>query len=363
MIRRLRVEGGDAHVLGVVRVGVGLLSFGHALAAARALATEGFFGDRLHLPLLPAWALPSRSAWVAIVALRLLFAAMVTTGLGARFALAAGATLGVGAMLCDRLSWSEDQWLLALFAAILSLAPCDRAVSLALAPDASRHGPLWAQRLAQAQASIIIATLGAQKLFDADWRSGAVVSDVMTRWAAATGAHGALADLAAVVARPAVAGGLGKAIIASELFIAAGPWVPKTRVFALWWGLWFHALAAASFTAGTAPLTMLLALALFTTPDAAARKLWFDPSRPLGTIYARVVGVLDWLARFDIEPWAPDDLRGGHHLVVVRRDGARATGVRALAMVARCTPLLFPLWAPIALVASFTKHGEHSARS
>jgi hypothetical protein len=51
---------------------------------------------------------------------------------------------------------------------------------------------------------------------------------------------------------------------------------------------------------------------------------------------------------------------GGHGLVVVDRDGSRATGLRAVALVARCTPLLFPLWAPLALAASLT-HGPHDA--
>jgi hypothetical protein len=46
---------------------------------------------------------------------------------------------------------------------------------------------------------------------------------------------------------------------------------------------------------------------------------------------------------------------------VIRRDGTLATGVRALAMVARCTPLLFTLWVPLAVVASFTKGGDASA--
>jgi hypothetical protein len=47
----------------------------------------------------------------------------------------------------------------------------------------------------------------------------------------------------------------------------------------------------------------------------------------------------------------------------VRRDGSSATGIRALAMVARCTPLMFPLWAPLAFIASFTKGGDTSARN
>jgi hypothetical protein len=31
-------------------------------------------------------------------------------------------------------------------------------------------------------------------------------------------------------------------------------------------------------------------------------------------------------------------------------------------MVARCVPLLFPLWAPLAFVASLTERGEASPR-
>jgi len=32
-------------------------------------------------------------------------------------------------------------------------------------------------------------------------------------------------------------------------------------------------------------------------------------------------------------------------------------------MVARCVPLLFPLWAPLALAASFTRGGDASAHA
>jgi hypothetical protein len=100
---------------------------------------------------------------------------------------------------------------------------------------------------------------------------------------------------------------------------------------------------------------------LFATPDVGARKIYFDPSRTRGVIYARIAAALDWLARFDVRPWAPDTLKKGHVLVVVRRDGSRATGIRAFCMLTRCLPLLFPLWAPVALLASFTKGGETSA--
>ena len=111
------------------------------------------------------------------------------------------------------------------------------------------------------------------------------------------------------------------------------------------------------------PGSILAIYALFVTPDVGARKLFFDPSRAKGVILSRLVILLDWFARFEVKPWEPDRLKKGHVIVVVRRDGSRATGVRALAMVARCVPLLFPLWAPLALLASFTKGGEASARA
>jgi hypothetical protein len=44
--------------------------------------------------------------------------------------------------------------------------------------------------------------------------------------------------------------------------------------------------------------------------------------------------------------------------VVVRRDGTHATGVHALVMIARCTPILFPIWAPLAVATSLTRRDQ-----
>ena len=101
---------------------------------------------------------------------------------------------------------------------------------------------------------------------------------------------------------------------------------------------------------------------LFATPDYRARTLFYDGSRPRAKMTARIVGALDWLSRFEMKAWEPDRLKGGHAIVVVRRDGTRATGIRAVAMIARCVPLLFPLWLPLAIIASFTKRGDMTVR-
>lgn len=362
MIKRLRIEGGDTYVLGLVRVGTGVLLFWHALGAARELADVGWFGDHFHMSFIPEALVAPRSVYVILVAARLLFAAMATVGQGARVGLLGSGLLGVYTILCDRLQYHHNRYALFLFAFLLSLAPCERAFSIIGSPDASRHGPLWAQRLAQVQVSTIYLASGVAKLLDADWRAGVVISDRLTKHAWMATEHGVPQRFIEFLAHPAVSSALAKGAIATELFLPLALWMPRTRIFALWLAVWFHLIIQVTSPVETFSLFMWLGLALFATPDVHARKLIYDPSRALGGIYARLVGMLDWLARFQIKPWEPDDIKG-HHLVVVRRDGTRATGIRALAMVARSTPLLFPLWPPIALVASFTRGGDASTRS
>jgi hypothetical protein len=241
---------------------------------------------------------------------------------------------------------------------LLSLAPCERAFSIIGSPDDSRHGPLWAQRLAQVQIAVIYLASGLAKLASRDWRAGVVLSDRLTKHAWMAVEQGIPQRWVDFVAQPTVSSALAKGAIATELFLAFALWIPRTRIFALWLAVWFHFIIQVTSQVETFSILMWLVLALFATPDVHARKLIYDPGRALGGIYARLVWVLDWFARFEIKPWEPDDIKG-HHLVVVRRDGTRATGLRALAMVARCTPVLFPLWPVIALAATFTRGRAH----
>ena len=148
----------------------------------------------------------------------------------------------------------------------------------------------------------------------------------------------------------------------TELFLCAAVWIRPTRIIALWWGIWFHVVIQLTTHVQTFTLLTLAMYGVFATPDFRARKLRYDPSRPWGKTAGVLVPLFDWLGRFEVTAWQPDD-QPGHSLVVVRRDGERVTGVRAFAMVARCLPILFPFWAPIALVASFTRQGDLSSAS
>jgi Vitamin K-dependent gamma-carboxylase len=363
-IKAWEAELGDAYVLGLVRMILGVFIFWEALGWARDLASRGYFGDVFHLPFIPEWAVASRLAYTGVLASMLVLAALATVGHRARGALGASALLGLYVLLCDRIGFHHNRYALFCFAGLLSISPCDRSFLIAGPPSSpvGRVGPLWAARLAQLQVSILYLASGGGKLLDADWRDGLVLADRLARHTEEAVGKGVPAGVMEWLASPLASSALAKLAIATELFLAVGLWRKRTRVYALWWGVAFHLTIEVTSHVELFTWLMLTIYALFATPDVHARKLLFDPSRPKGAVYARIVLLLDWLARFDVVPWQPDGLRTGHSLVVVRRDGSRATGIRALAMVARCLPLLFPLWAPIALVASFTKGGETSTQ-
>ncbi|HEY8041242.1 MAG TPA: HTTM domain-containing protein [Polyangiaceae bacterium] len=360
-IRRWRDETGDTYVLGAVRVALGLLLFANALRAARELKA-GYFGDVFHVPMLPEALVPSPAVYWGVVVAQVLLAVLVVAGPRARAALLASALLGAYVLMCDRLQFHHNRWALFCVALLLAFAPCDRSFHVG-APAGTRVGPLWAARLAQLQLSIIYLSSGGSKLLDPDWRSGRVLLERFRLYGQQALDSGIPQRIVDWFSQPEVTSALAKLAIGTELFLAFGLWSRRTRIFALWWGVWFHLTIEATSRVELFTFVTFAVYALFVTPEVRERKLFYDASRARGRAIARLVTLLDWFARFEVRPWAPDAVRAGHAVVVVRRDGSRATGVRALAMVTRCTPLLFPVWAPVALIASFTRGGDASAHA
>jgi hypothetical protein len=361
-IRRWRDEVGDASVLGLVRVAMGLLLFWNALRAARELQ-HGYFADFFHWPMIPEALVASRQVYWGIVVAQLLLSALVVAGHRARPALLASALLGTYLLLCNRVEFHHNRWALFCQAFLLAFAPCDRSLVVTGVRAGMRTAPLWAARLMGAQLSIVYLASGGSKLVDPDWRGGQVLLERFRMFSGSAVDAGVPHRVVEWMSSPGPASALAKLAIATELFLAVGLWLRGTRVFALWWGLWFHlTIEATSRVEGFTWLT-LATYAVFVTPDVHGRKVLYDSTRTRGKVLARVTTLLDWFSRFEVHPWKADAVRHGHSVVVVRRDGSHATGVRALAMIARCTPLLFPLWAPLALVASLTRGGEASGHA
>lgn len=361
VLRRWRDEIGDTHALGAARVGLGVLLFANALRAARELKA-GYFGDFFHWSALPEVLVPDRGVYTLLVVGQVLLSAFVVAGHRARGALLLSALIGIYILLCDRLQFHNNRAALFFYSLLLSFSPCDRTFSVTPLP-ATASGPLWAVRLAQFQLSFIYVASGGSKLLDADWRSGRVLFERFVLFGPNAIANGVPEAMVRWATHPDFASALAKSAIATELVLAVALWSRSARALGLWWGVWFHlAIEISSRVEGFTWLTLTI-YALFSTPDLRARKLYYDPFRRRSRLIARGVTWLDWLCRFEIKPWVPDGLRKGHSIVVIRRDGTFATGLGAAAMLTRCIPVLFPLWAPFALAASFTRSGEASARS
>jgi hypothetical protein len=358
VLTRFKDEIADGYILGPVRVALGALLGWHALTAAEELAKLGYFGDTFHVAMVPEAFVPTHRMYAVLLALRVVLAVMAMFGVWARPALALGALLGLWLLLCDRLQFHHNRYSLFCYALLVSLTPCDRSWRATdSAVLVSRTGPFWGVRLAQLQISLVYLASGGSKLLDPDWRAGIVLGDRITRHAHLAIEAGVPRKLVEAFAHPDGASALAKLAIMTELVICAALWLRPTRVVALWWGIWFHIAIQLTTKVETFTLLTLAMYGVFATPDFHARKLRYDPSRPWGKVAGAFVPVFDWLGRFEVKPWEPDD-QPGHSVVVVRRDGERVTGVRAFAMVARCLPILFPFWAPLALVASFTRQGD-----
>lgn len=361
-LARFAEEQGGSYALGPVRAAVGMLLGWYALTEARLLNATEYFGTNFHVSMLPDVLVPSHRLAAVVLALRICFAVMITIGVWARPALALSALLGVWMFLCDRLQFDHVRYSLACYALLLSATACDRSWrAIDGAVPEPRASSFWGVRLAQIQVSFVYLASGGAKLLDPDFREGAVLAARFAPGAPFAAAQELSPRLAEIMSRADVAGAVAKAAIMTELAICVALWLRPTRVVALWSGVWFQ--ASVQLVTGAWPLTLLqlAALGLFVTPDLHARGLRFDPSRPWGALAGALVPMFDWFGRFDVKGWEPDD-QPGHSVVVVRRDGTRVTGIRALSMITRCLPVLFPLWAPIALVASFTRQGDLTTR-
>jgi hypothetical protein len=348
-LRRWRDEMGNTRALVVTRGVLGLVLLDSAIRAARELQ-RGYFGDVFHWPMIPeALVLPSK-AYGALVALQFLLAGMVIFGVRARPALFASALGGAYVLACDRLQFHHNRWALACDCLLLSLAPCDR----------TREGPLWAARLAQVQVVIVYLASGGSKLLDPDWRGGRVLATRFALYghnAVAMGFPRAWIDRAM---QPDVSGALAATAIATELLLCVFLWPRRTRAFALWWGVMFHlTIEATSRVEGFTWLTLGM-YALFAEPRIRQHAYEFDRSRARDRALAWAVRAIDWLWRFDVKPRGPG--QPGDGVVVVGADGSRVTGLGAWAAVARHTPLLFPLWPPLAVGATLLRGRSGESR-
>jgi hypothetical protein len=358
LLRRWQTEVGETYVVSLVRLLLGVLLLLNAAREVSDLQSGPFFREVFHLPMIPENLLPSKNLFAALVMAEVVLALLVISGRAARAALFASASIGIYFLLCDRLAYHNNRYALFLFSFLIAFAPCDqRFVVGRRRPPESALGPLWAQRLAQLQIAIIYIGSGGGKLLDPDWRGGLVIGDRLRRSTQMAIDRGVPESLMRWLSDPAVVSPLSKLAIASELFLAVGLFVPRTRFFALWWGTMFHFTIEVTSKVELFGWLTISLYALFAVPTTRERVLCYDPTRAAGRAVQRLVRWLDWLARFERRAEA-GACSGRRAFAVIDRDGSIGTGLRGVSLIARATPLLFPFSVPLMMAAYLTTRTE-----
>jgi hypothetical protein len=128
--------------------------------------------------------------------------------------------------------------------------------------------------------------------------------------------------------------GAAKAIVLTELFIAAGLWLRPTRYVAVWVAVVFHVAIEASASVQVFSLLAIAVLAIWATPSTRDRVIRVDPTHAGERRLATLIRGLDWLARFRLEQGRP-----GSALDVRNRKGPHLRGAPAVALVLSRLPL------------------------
>jgi hypothetical protein len=230
---------------------------------------------------------------------------------------------------------------MAAFCALLAFTPCDRHFVVGRPAD-ERPAPLWARNAILAQISVMYVASGGSKLFDPEWRGGRMMHGMIRGFARMMRDRGVPGGLVDAMQSPLAASLLAKGAITTELALAVLLWWPRSRKLAVWVGLVFHLAISQMTPVRLFTIEMLLVYLLWTTPDARARTVRYDPERHA---FAGVIESLDWLRRFTLAPAADSAF------VVVDRDGREKRGIRAAAEVFGALPALFFAWPLVALLS------------
>src|SRR5262249_24961573 len=138
---------------------------------------------------------------------------------------------------------------------------------------------------------------------------------------------------------------LSKGAIATELVLVVALWIPRVRAPALWWGVMFHLTIEVTSKVDIFTWLTLSTYALFAVPATRERVVEVAAG---GRRWGKLVGLLDWLARYEHRP---AEREGAPAVRLIDRDGRATTGLEACVLAARTLPLLFPFWVPLAFVA------------
>jgi hypothetical protein len=344
------------------RVFAGPLVIVHLWPYLQQMLRGEYYGSSFYVPWLPGYPEAPRALYHAILCTGVLSAAAMTIGLYTRVATRWTFAVVAYNFFLSETFFHHNRAFLLIFLAGLSLIDAGRSVSI----DALRRGaegepaPLWPLWLWRAEACVPYLASSVSKLIDPDWRGGIVTWDRVLRYR-----HHADAllppqwvDLVATADFHAI---FAKLVIATELAVGIGLWIPRARYLAVWLAVVFHALIQVTAEIQVFSLLGIAGLLIWATPRTRDRRLVVRIDTPEGLRLARTVCALDWLARFELQVERGE----GASVVLTEPDGRRFEGeparLRALGRLPLLAFFFLPRigWDPARVRSSSPATAEH----
>ena len=224
---------------------------------------------------------------------------------------------------------------------LLTVAPCGRELSFDAwlrrrrgRPVPDLRAPAWPVWLLRFECAAIYGASGLSKLLDPDWFGGTVTWQRVVRVRDELEASPLPEWGLSVLTDRSFHTGAAKVIVLTELFIAVGLWLRRTRYAAVWVAVVFHVMIEASASVQVFSLLGIAVLLVWATPSTRNRVVRIDPTSAGHRRLRAAVRALDWLARFRVATAPPHSA-----LEVVDRDGTRLRGAAATGMVISRLPL------------------------
>ncbi|HSR15342.1 MAG TPA: HTTM domain-containing protein [Gemmatimonadales bacterium] len=328
---------GSLRAVEVLRICAGPLVILHLRPFLDAASAGIVYSDRFWQPYADWYPEVSRHAYLMLLRGCVIAAVLLSIGLLTRAAAVYSAGfVGYNLFLSVTHFHHNRAFLLALLTG-LALLPMGRSLSVdaLLRARPAAAAPLWPLWLMRFEVVVAYGASGFSKLIDSDWWSGLVTRLRVEQWSEMAAGRGAPEWLLDLLRTDGFHWWFAKAAVATELFIAVGLLLRRTRLAAVWVAVPFHLAVEVTAEVQVFSWAALAALVIWATPAAHDRRL----EVPSETV-RRLLPLLDWLGRFTVE--------AGERLVLHDRDAVHE-GAAAVRIVLSRLPLTFWVVAPFQL--------------
>jgi hypothetical protein len=304
---------GDLRAVALLRIAAGPLVLLHLRPFLDLAASGVTYADRFHQPFFEWYPEAGPGLYTGLLRAGAVTAVLLSLGVLTRWVSAFVAGVVGYNLFLSVTHFHHNRAFLLILLIGLTLLPSGRHLSIdALA--ARRLGragpepaPLWPLWLLRFEVAVAYGASGFSKLIDPDWWNGLVLRLRIEQWRDVAAAEGTPEWLLDLLASETFMWWFAKAVVLTELLIALGLAVRRTRLAAIWVAIGFHVAVELTAEVQVFSWAALAALVIWVTPRSGDRRLVVTPEASRGAALTGVlVRYLDWTGRFAVERRAGD---------------------------------------------------------